>query len=45
MAPVLVWAGARLFESLDGGPTGYECVRIAASPAAAHYTYTRKDAG
>jgi dihydrofolate reductase len=45
VVPVLLGGGSRLFENLDGGPTGYECVGLASSPAVAHYTYVRKDSG
>jgi dihydrofolate reductase len=43
VVPVLLGGGARLFENLDGGPAGYECVGMGmANPAtAAHYTYAR----
>jgi dihydrofolate reductase len=43
VVPLLLGAGSRLFENLDGGPEGFECVRVEGSPAVAHYTYVRKD--
>lgn len=36
IAPILLGAGERLFDHLDGGPVGYECVELVSSPAAAH---------
>jgi dihydrofolate reductase len=42
VVPVLLGAGSRLFDNLDGGPAGYECVSLTSSPAVAHYTYARK---
>jgi dihydrofolate reductase len=44
VAPVLLGGGERLFENLDGGPAGFECVELVSSPAVAHYTYVRKAA-
>ena len=43
VVPALLGGGSRLFENMDGGPSGYECVGLASSPRAAHYTYVRKD--
>ncbi len=42
VVPVLLGSGARLFENLDGGPSGYECVDLESSPAVAHYRYVRE---
>jgi dihydrofolate reductase len=42
VVPLLLGAGSRLFEGLDGGPAAYECVGIASSAAAAHFTYIRR---
>ena len=42
VVPMLLGAGSRLFESLDGDLDGYECVGLASSPAVAHFTYVRK---
>ncbi|MEA2827212.1 MAG: hypothetical protein QOG43_1651 [Actinomycetota bacterium] len=36
VVPILLGSGERLFENLDGGPPGYECVEFAPSPAVAH---------
>jgi dihydrofolate reductase len=41
VVPLLLGAGSRLFDKLDGGPVGYECVELISSPAAAHYRYVR----
>jgi hypothetical protein len=43
VVPMFLGGGSRLFEDLDGGPTGYECVGLVSSTAAAHYAYIRKD--
>jgi dihydrofolate reductase len=42
VAPLLLGAGARLFENLDGARMDFECVRLVSSPAAAHFSYVRK---
>jgi dihydrofolate reductase len=44
VVPLLLGGGSRLFENLDGGPSGYECVGLVSSPAVAHYSYVRADA-
>lgn len=36
IVPVLLGRGERLFEHLDGGPSGYECVELVSSPRVAH---------
>jgi dihydrofolate reductase len=41
VVPLLLGAGERLFEGLDGGPTGYVPAGLVSSPAAAHFTYLR----
>jgi dihydrofolate reductase len=41
VAPVLLGGGERLFDNLDGGPTGLELVDLVASPAVAHFRYAR----
>ena len=43
VVPLLLGGGARVFEDLDGGPAGFECVELASSPAVAHYRYVRVD--
>jgi dihydrofolate reductase len=43
VVPVLLGRGERLFDNLDGGPTGYECAEFVSSPNAAHFSYVRKD--
>jgi dihydrofolate reductase len=42
VVPVLLGAGSRLFENVNGGLAGFECVGLASSPAVAHYSYVRK---
>ena len=44
VVPLLLGSGSRLFDNLEGGPAGYECVNLVSSPAAAHFTYARKAA-
>lgn len=44
VVPLLLGGGSRLFENLDGGPSGYECLGLVSSPAVAHYTYVRAGA-
>jgi dihydrofolate reductase len=41
VAPVLLGAGERLFDGLDGGHAGFECVELVSSPAVAHFTFRR----
>jgi hypothetical protein len=41
IAPVLLGAGERLFDHLDGGPDGYEIVEFVSSPAVAHARLAR----
>ena len=41
VVPLLLGGGERLFDNLDGGPTGYACTDLVSSPAAAHFTYVR----
>ena len=36
VVPMLLGAGERLFENLDGGPAGFESVELVSSPAVAH---------
>jgi dihydrofolate reductase len=42
VVPTLLGGGSRLFENLEGGPAGYECVGLDSSPVVAHYTYVRQ---
>ena len=42
VVPVLLGQGERLFDNLDGGPSGYGCVELVSSPAVAHYRFVRK---
>ncbi len=41
VVPLLLGAGSRLFDNLEGGPAGFECTELVSSPRAAHYTYAR----
>lgn len=41
IVPVLLGGGARLFDNLDGGPGGYECAELVASPSVAHVRLAR----
>ncbi len=36
VVPVLLGSGERLFDHLDGGPGGYECVEMVSSPSVMH---------
>jgi dihydrofolate reductase len=41
IVPTLLRGGERLFEHLDGGLDGYECVDFVGSPAVAHVRISR----
>lgn len=41
IVPILLGAGERLFDHLDGGPEGYECVEFVSSPSVAHARFSR----
>jgi dihydrofolate reductase len=41
IVPVLLGGGERLFDHLDGGPEGYECVEFVSSPGVAHVRLRR----
>jgi dihydrofolate reductase len=41
IVPVLLGSGERLFDHLDGGPAGYECVERTCSPAVTHIRLAR----
>ena len=41
IAPVFLGGGERLFDHLDGGPRGYECVELVSSPSAVHIRLAR----
>jgi len=41
VAPLFLGAGARLFDQLEGGPTGYEAAGLESSGAVAHYRFVR----
>jgi dihydrofolate reductase len=44
IVPVLLGGGERLFDNLDGGPHGYECVEFVGSPSVAHARFSRTTA-
>ena len=41
IVPVLLGGGERLFDRLEGGPLGYECVEFVSSPSVAHVRFAR----
>ena len=41
IVPILLGAGERLFDHLDGGPFGYECVELVSSPYVTHARFVR----
>jgi dihydrofolate reductase len=41
IVPVLLGRGERLFDNLDGGPVGYECVELVSSPSVVHARFAR----
>jgi dihydrofolate reductase len=41
LVPILLGSGERLFEHLDGGPAGYECVELVSSRSVAHVRLSR----
>lgn len=41
VVPILLGAGERLFDHLDGGTGGLECVEFVSSPAVAHFRFAR----
>jgi dihydrofolate reductase len=41
IVPILLGRGERLFDNLDAGAAGYECVEFVASPAVAHARFVR----
>jgi dihydrofolate reductase len=40
LVPILLGRGERLFENLDGGPEGYECTEVVASPSVVHVRFS-----
>jgi dihydrofolate reductase len=44
IVPILLGSGERLFDHLDGGPVGYECVELVSSPAVTHVRLARSAA-
>lgn len=45
IVPVLLGAGERLFDNLDGGIAGYTCTEFVGTPAALHVRLTRSEPG
>ncbi|MGH9014372.1 MAG: dihydrofolate reductase family protein [Acidimicrobiia bacterium] len=41
IVPILLGGGERLFDHLDGGAVGYECVEFVSSPTVAHTRFSR----
>ena len=41
IVPILLGGGERLFDQLEGGPEGYECVELVSSPSVAHVHLVR----
>jgi dihydrofolate reductase len=41
IVPILLRRGEKLFDHLDGGPEGYECVEFISSPAVGHVRFAR----
>lgn len=41
IVPIILGSGERLFDRLDGGPSGYICVEPVSSPAVAHARLTK----
>jgi dihydrofolate reductase len=41
IVPILLGSGERLFDHLEGGPVGYECVEFVSSPAVVHVRFAR----
>jgi hypothetical protein len=41
IVPILLGRGERLFDHLDGAPSGYECTELVSSPAVAHVRLAR----
>ena len=41
IVPVPLGGGERLFDHLDGGPVGYECVECVSSPSVVHVRLSR----
>lgn len=44
IAPILLGGGERLFDNLDGGLDGYECIEMVSSPSATHVRLARRPA-
>jgi len=44
IVPIFLGAGERLFDNLEGGPVGYECVELVSSPSVTHARFLRSSA-
>lgn len=42
IVPILLGSGKRLFDHLEGGPEGYECIEFVSSPSVAHVRLSRR---
>lgn len=45
ISPMFLGGGERLFDNLDGGPTGYDIAEMVSSDAATHVRLVRREAG
>ena len=43
IVPILLGSGGRLFDHLEGGPAGYECVEFVGSPSVTHVRFARTE--
>jgi dihydrofolate reductase len=43
IVPVLLGSGERLFDNLDGGPSGYECVELVSGASVVHVRLARSE--
>ncbi len=41
IVPIFLGSGERLFDHLDGGPAGYECVELVSSPSVTHARFVK----
>jgi dihydrofolate reductase len=44
IVPILLGGGERLFDNLDGGSAGYECIQLVSSPSVVHARFARSKA-
>lgn len=43
IVPIFLGGGERLFDHLDGGPDGYQCVELLSSTSVAHVRLSRTE--